>query len=633
MNTLQRVSMLALALAGCASPPSSSEDTTSQDNALVFPSSRSAIRYDRDVILKDGIEVRATVRSLGYHKNIGIRVSVDGSAFLDVSGRYDGAVSGGLETWVTKFSPQAGWRRLEYALFYRDLGRGNSQHWDNNGGKNFVLNSADIVHRVGDAVRGQQLLVDLDVKNLAYDKSCSLTATATGWLGSSSAFARYVGPADRPGFERWQIEAPLDANNTRWTLGSKAAAYEYAVNCRIGGVEAWDNNNGRNFQWQRVAPPITEWSVSFTGAENVAVSPAGLTFVLSGGQWITGYEANGTWLFALDVGARVSDMFWSSNAGLVVKADGRWIAVASDASVLWTTSQDYQVIAAHTASGDFLVGPRGGALVTASTPSFFGPTNGCDVGQGLNETLPIVSDSGLFYCRVGATVVRYDLKTGLAGPTLTVSGYPFAAADDTLVLVAEDRTWLRGYSLAGSMVWEKQNVGVAVDTQYGYGQACPNHASGNTAVFRNTPSPDSSGNLVNEYIGFDVTTGAERFRQPSPSWGYNACPAADGQFYASESPYKYGWSVDRVSITGGRDRFLVGSGSAILSYSRDGQVAAREWPYYPNIMGRLFVRDSMGNEIFSKTFTSTAASEHRIVAEGNRIVLVEPNRVTQLRFE
>lgn len=616
----------------CAANATHDEELSlaSTGNPIVHPSSRNAVRYDRDAVFADRAEIRATVKSLGYRKAVGVRASIDGGAWTDWTGAFESTANPTrkLETWTTTI--RASFRRIEYAIFYRDLETG-AVHWDNNGGKNFELLSDALVHRVGDAVADQKLTIELEVKNAAYDKSCWASATSNGWLGSSMPAGRYVGPGDRPGFERWRVEIPLDDHGITNALAVDAAAYEYAVVCRVGGADGWDSNRGQNFRWERVAPPVVAWSIPFDGGQRVVVSESGTTFVLSGGRWVSGYSADGRWLFAQDAGGEVADMFWSAAAGLVVRAEGRFRAFGVDGVVRWTTEQDYTLIAAHTRDGDYLVGPRGGAMLGASAPKLLAPAGGCAIGDHPYETYPALSARGVMFCKSGDGVVRVDLRAGTLGGKLALAGLPWAASEDVFVLVSADRSSLRAYRHDGTALWKKDGLSVSGDTAYGYGQACATHASGDLAVLFQTPGAYTPDGVY--YAGLELSTGKERFRKVTSDIGYGPCAQLDGRFYVMHSPYKYGTTMDRISPDGSVKALNVGNGATLLGFAADGKVARRSWAYYPNDRGRLVVHDGAGNEVFARTYWTTESLAHAVATAGDRLALVEPGKLTHLRFE
>lgn len=246
----------------CAVTPD--DDGTGSDSfgAQAVPNAAEGVRWMRDTLTEAAsgvsVGVEVAVQNLGYEKHVGVHYSVDGGPWRDVEGRYVARGVGTTEAWRVELTPGRTWTAVEYAVFYRDPSSGRV-FWDNNRGANFRVEREAPVHRADDALSGNTFTIDVDVKNLAYQKACQATVTGDGWMSTSNAMGAYVGPAARAGYERWRFT--LDGAVYGSSFVSRAAVIEYALSCTFGNGESThaDNNRGQNYRWSRGPAPVERW--------------------------------------------------------------------------------------------------------------------------------------------------------------------------------------------------------------------------------------------------------------------------------------------------------------------------------------------------------------------------------------
>jgi hypothetical protein len=639
MSAIPALISLSLAIVSCSLDEAPESDRASVQNPLVYPSQTQGVRFDRSEIVHDHegnmLVVRAVLRDAGTNLRVGIRASVDGGPWQDVDGSLEGPVGTDRSAWQIQHRPSGAWKNVEFAVFARDIDT-QSARWDNNGNRNFGAGVEDVVHRVGDQFVEGELRIDLDVKNLAYDKVCGGVITTNGWVDQGLLEGHYVGPSSRPGFERWQVVASATEDRSVDLTGS---FFQYAVNCAMNGEYHWDNNRQGNYLHQKAAPATRRWRAAFDGGQRAILASDGSTFVLSSDRWITGYSSSGQWLFASDMGDAVGEWFWSPTAGhLLVRAGSKWKALTLAGSSRWSIDGIGAVLT-HRETGEYLVGAKGAAYLGVAVPSWAGPSEGCLVAPAPTqdvpypaESYPVVTESGRLACQTGSSVAILSIHDPVAIQRLPLAGLPWAGDEGALVLISEDRSTLQGYDWSGAPLWARSHFSVAPDSRFGAGRECGNHALGSTAVYATQSEQFGSGE-DRAYVGFDLATGSELFRHElGYDYTYNPCPRGDGAFWASNQPYKYGWAVNRILVDGTLARFAEGGYYGVFSHSADGAVGLRTWRYGVS-QGFLTVRDAANREIFQKTLFDANALEHAVAATGDFVVVVQPGEVIQYRLD
>ncbi|MBI5533360.1 MAG: hypothetical protein HY898_11625 [Deltaproteobacteria bacterium] len=633
----------ALSCSACAMNPADTDADPSAgtlESPLSYPDTAASVRFESDRVRQDTagtfLEVTFVARDLGPGKSAGIRAQVDGGSWSDAAASLVESAGGGWDRWRVSLRPAAGWVRAEYAIFVLD-GKGGS-YWSNNSAHNFVARTDAVVHRTSDKLESGKLSIELDVQNLAYEKQCSAAVTGDGWVSVNYFNAGYVGQTSRPGFEAWRLEIDL-ANSQSYGFNGKAASYEYAVSCSMAGASYWDNNNSTNFRRDRVTLPVLDWKTDFSGAAAVAVAGDGTTFVLSSGRWISGYSSTGQWLFAKQAPADLTALTWLESSGLLVgraaggNASVTWVALDKQGAQQWSTNAALTELVRGTGA-DYLVGLAGGARIDKTSPNVIAPAGGCHPGNDTtgSTAFPIVSRSGRMFCLDAASKIRsYDLATGAPGVTYP-EGWPWAASDaGSLVVVSTDRTSLIGYSPSGQEKWRKKNLYVGVDTQYGSGTVCANHAHGDVAVFLN--QLPGGGTVADHYVsGIDVATGNQAFKNLTSSYTQSPCAAADGAFYYRPGYEHYGRTFLRVDKTGVETSVNLGLNGQFFGIFADGRILRRDWAYYPNDKGRVVVSNGKGEELFNASFFDGQPSTHLAALQGDHLVVVEAGKVNHFRF-
>jgi hypothetical protein len=237
----------------------------------------------------------------------------------------------------------------------------------------------------------------------------------------------------------------------------------------------------------------------------------------------------------------------------------------------------------------------------------------------------------MFCLDASSTIRSFDLKTGAQGPSYS-EGWPFAASDaGSLVAVSTDRSTLIGYAPTGQEKWRQKNLFVAVDTQYGSGTVCANHAHGDVAVFLNQ-LPGGGTNDDHYVAGIDVATGAKAFKNLTSNYTQSPCAAADGAFYYRPGYEHYGRTLLRVDKAGVETSINLGLNGQLFGILADGRTLRRDWAYYPSDKGRVVVTNGKGEELFSASFFDGQPSTHLAALVGDHLVVVEPGKVNHFRF-
>ncbi|MCE9573318.1 MAG: CBM21 domain-containing protein [Deltaproteobacteria bacterium] len=627
--------VLGLAIAPACAVDNPAPATEVATDPLRFPTAEAGVRFLGSQIVaaagRDALAVDVAVRNTSYEKHVGLRAKIDGGAWFDVEGTYLAPIDARTERWQIVQPLAPGWRHVDFAVFFRDVD--GVTRWDNNRQHDFAIDASDVVHRTGDQL-GADFAVDLEVRNLAYDKACWVVASSTSWVSSAYLTAHYVGPTARPGVEHWRAEFQPGDPSVAPTFRIDGGI-DYAVTCQMNGATYWDNNHGGDYRAEHAPPPVVRWSRPFNGAQRAALAADGTTFVISSEQWISVYAPDGSWRRAVDLGAPISAVEYLPHANLLlVRIGASLTALALDGNVAWTAPIAPDAVTVYGTTAEYVVTRGGAAMLGAHAPVILGPPQGCDVDDQVdpdNTTFPVVAPSGRLACRVAGGVAVFDLATG-AATTLAIDGYPYAATDDALIVRAADRRALAAYDWSGNPRWAQADLYLAPDaSKYGWGRQCGNHASAGIVIALDQ-DPGFGDPARHGYRGFDAATGEQRFFALAGEFAYGACPDRDGAFWATHTPYKYGWSADRISTRGTVASYPVAISSRVFGASRDGAVARRDWMYAMD-RGRLVVDDAFDREIFSRGYFSGKPDDVAIAVENGRVVVVEPGGITQYAFE
>ncbi len=637
MHPLRALLLLVVGLAPACAVDSDDAATATASDPLRFPTAEAGVKLLTSQVTiaagRDALAVDVAVRNTGDEKHVGVRAKIDAGAWFDVEGAYLAPIDLRTERWQVVQPLPAGWRHVEFAVFARDAD--GVTRWDNNRQHDFAIDANEVVHRVGDQL-GVGFAVDLEVRNLAYDKACWVVASSTSWVSTAYLTARYLGPAARPGVERWRAEFQPGDPSAPATFRTDGAGIDYVATCQMSGTTYWDNNHGGDYRAEQAAPPVLRWTRPFNAAQRAALAADGTTFVQSAEQWVSVYAPDGSWRRALDLGAAVTSFEYLPRANLMlVRVGAAWKAIALDGNLAWSAPIAPDAVTVYGASAEYLVTRAGAAVLDARAPVIVGPPQGCDVDDQVdldNTTFPVVSPAGRLACRTPDGIAIYDLATGTATATLLLDGYPYAATDDTLIVRAADRRALLAFDWKGNARWTRADLYVAPDaSKYGWGRQCGNHASGDLVIALDQ-DPASGDPERHGYRGFEAATGAPRFFARTGEFAYGACPDRDGAFWATHTPYKYGWSADRVSARGTLASYPVAVNSRVFGVARDGAVARRDWLYAAD-RGRLVVSDAFDHELFSRAYFAGKPDDVAVAAENGRIVVIEPGHVTQYAFE
>jgi Carbohydrate/starch-binding module (family 21) len=169
---------------------------------------------------------------------------------------YSRSVPGNLEIWVPDpAEPLA--TPSQFAVRYQALG---NAYWDNNAGYNYRLDPGALdltpegiatavigpnVVAVSGGLNGPGLIVEVLVKNIAFQKQVGIIYTTDNWQTYQNAFGVYS-QSLRPGGTPHQLNA--EQWNITATVGSPATG-QYAVFYDVAGATYWDNNFGLNYSF------------------------------------------------------------------------------------------------------------------------------------------------------------------------------------------------------------------------------------------------------------------------------------------------------------------------------------------------------------------------------------------------
>lgn len=256
MNRLWKLA-LSLCLVGCAPGLSPGQGEGLHSAATPLESNPVSLVYAHGVTsgCSSCISWRGfvTVGNLAYEKDVTVVYAIDDGPWRESPARFVESLPGGRELW--RFEGVGSPGRLRFALRYRVAGQ---EFWDNAGGADYHgnINNADGLGLVTvDAplgtgrevvVTGAQvtlpsgnevnpvLRVYLRVRNRAYEKRVRVVYSVDGWTHVAEADAHYVYGGDA---QQWRAEIPLDP---------AAQNVAFAVSAQMAGIEAWDNNFGRD---------------------------------------------------------------------------------------------------------------------------------------------------------------------------------------------------------------------------------------------------------------------------------------------------------------------------------------------------------------------------------------------------
>lgn len=278
-NVLTRLALFlfttAITLTGCTSSLNNAPEelaasstfnaSTASREIELISASAFAQDYIKAVVFKRNFLIR--VKNLGFQKTIHVRHKKTDGTWTDIPASYQKTTSAGDEIWSAATLEQftiSGMTSIyadEFALQYRV---NQSTFWDNNNGQNYRLNKDDGVllgnnisilqysYKTEKTADAKKIRLNLDLRNIAYQKSVKIVYTTNNWQTSSTLNASFVtpyipensfGPKPNPnvwGVERWaaEIVLPLSFNGN----------CDWAVSYTVNGNTYWDNHFGSNYR-------------------------------------------------------------------------------------------------------------------------------------------------------------------------------------------------------------------------------------------------------------------------------------------------------------------------------------------------------------------------------------------------
>lgn len=198
------------------------------------------------------------VADLAYDKQVTVVASdPSGPGWHEIAARYAGPASSGRQLWTFEGVGSLGTTR--FAVRYRVAG---AEYWDNNLGADYTALSdmypgagfVGIVSPLGTGTDialshleaylpargrpGHTLYARLLVRNRAVDKDVALVYSTDDWKTVGTVPATYAYGSDVGG-ETWTVNL---------LFPETASQIRFAAVVHQAGGEAWDNNDGRNYQ-------------------------------------------------------------------------------------------------------------------------------------------------------------------------------------------------------------------------------------------------------------------------------------------------------------------------------------------------------------------------------------------------
>jgi hypothetical protein len=203
---------------------------------------------------------KVKVKDIAYDKQVIIHHRVHNDGWSDLPMEYVKDTDDGYEVWELVFNPpQLDVWEDQFCVKYT---AGGTTYWDNNNSGDYylglnggvLLGAGTNVHTYSGYAQSnydgsKSFWGNIDLRNIAYDKSVNIVYTTDGWATTNVAAAGYQtwysygysGMHYSPneyGIERWSVNIDLPAD---------ATGIEYVVSYDVAGQTFWDNNFGDNY--------------------------------------------------------------------------------------------------------------------------------------------------------------------------------------------------------------------------------------------------------------------------------------------------------------------------------------------------------------------------------------------------
>ena len=200
------------------------------------------------------------VQNSNYEKKISIHHEKENGQWRDIPLRFRRSLPNNEELWEGQVVVPGAYLSDEYAVKFEVNGQ---VHWDNNHGKNYHVNRMDGTYlspsipvsldEYFSKHTGRYFNINVDVRNLGYEKQVEVHYTTDGWKTTAVKFleytkyfrvgyAQYLISPNKNGIEKW--EAPIFVDETINVL-------EFVIRYEVDGQEYWDNNFGKNYKLRK----------------------------------------------------------------------------------------------------------------------------------------------------------------------------------------------------------------------------------------------------------------------------------------------------------------------------------------------------------------------------------------------
>ncbi len=191
------------------------------------------------------------VKNIAYNKVVKVRHQKADGSWTDLNASYIGGAGNGYELWQATYSYTGSSMPLgtKFAVFYTVNGQ---TYWDNNGGSDFNLKQGDGV-LLGKNVKvlaqnsfksGSQIVVNIDLQNVAYNKTVEVWYSTDNWSSSKKVNASY----QSYWYEGYaNVKSPNQAGVERWMATIPASSAKFYIKYVANGSSYYDNNYGWNY--------------------------------------------------------------------------------------------------------------------------------------------------------------------------------------------------------------------------------------------------------------------------------------------------------------------------------------------------------------------------------------------------
>ncbi|MDG5813699.1 carbohydrate-binding protein [Chitinispirillales bacterium ANBcel5] len=184
-------------------------------------------------------ESEIIIQNMGADKTVSIWGQRHGSVWEDCFGKWAESLPENKEKWITSCDKPFSQFVIKYDV-------NGMEYWDNNDSNNYmvsqhseqlnVITGQQFPVVMGEAnFKDSKLKIFAAIQNRGKQKSVGLLYTTDQWKHHHTIKGKHSWTMDS-GIEVWLFEQELDAPGV-----------EFALFCKVGEEEFWDNNFGRNY--------------------------------------------------------------------------------------------------------------------------------------------------------------------------------------------------------------------------------------------------------------------------------------------------------------------------------------------------------------------------------------------------